>query len=249
VRIPRPESTSAGQAARGSFWKTAASGWAYLLRQRAFLGLILFITLVNFIFSALGTVIVPYLYARTGSEAAVGGLISLYNGGALAGALLIGVWGGTRRRIDTFMPAAIGLGAALMLHGLAQTPVTLGMSVFFILFPFSIMGATGLAIMQRQIPADLQGRAFAAIGQLSRLTAPFSLLAVGPLIDRVAEPAVGGPGWERVAPLVGSAPGAGIGLMLVIGGLIIVAAGMCVYAVPSVRRLENRPAPLSSPAS
>jgi hypothetical protein len=58
-------------------------------------------------------------------------------------------------------------------------------------------------------------------------------------VDRVLEPALGSPAWRWAAPLVGRAPGAGMGLLLVVTGIVILAATLGVVAWPRVRRLET----------
>ena len=85
----------------------------------------------------------------------------------------------------------------------------------------------------------MQGRVFAAIGQLSALLVPLGSLTAGPLADRVFEPAVARPGWRAIAWAVGGAPGSGIGLMYVIAGLWIICLTVAVYAAAAVRRVES----------
>ncbi len=66
-----------------------------------------------------------------------------------------------------------------------------------------------------------------------------SVLITASLVDKVLEPAVGGPGWELVAPIVGSQPGAGMGLLLVVAGLIVTVTTVVVYAWPKIRNMER----------
>jgi hypothetical protein len=73
---------------------------------------------------------------------------------------------------------------------------------------------------------------------LGYLGATLSFLSIGPLVDRVLEPAVGSPGWSKFAPIVGSEPGAGMGLLLVIVGLVILVLTGLIYALPAIRKLE-----------
>ena len=65
-----------------------------------------------------------------------------------------------------------------------------------------------------------------------------SLLLTGPLVDRVLEPAVGGPAWAVVAPLVGDRPGSGMGLLMVLAGGLIMVSTAGVYAWPRTRSME-----------
>jgi len=107
VRIPHPEQTEVGRAMRGSLLKESFGGFSFLLRWRTLLGLLLQMSLVNFLFNAAGVLFTPYLLARTGSEALMGSLLAIFDAGAFAGGLVMGVWGGTRPRIHTICPGII----------------------------------------------------------------------------------------------------------------------------------------------
>jgi len=79
---------------------------------------------------------------------------------------------------------------------------------------------------------------FAALSQVSIGLMPVAFALVGPLADRVFEPAVGSPGWDLVAPLVGSQPGAGMGLIMLTAGGAITLLTAFVYSRRSTRRME-----------
>lgn len=70
------------------------------------------------------------------------------------------------------------------------------------------------------------------------LLSPLAYLLSGPLADGVFEPATHSDAWSLVAPLVGSQAGAGIGLMAVIAGTLVIAVTAAAYLTPSVRTLE-----------
>ena len=70
------------------------------------------------------------------------------------------------------------------------------------------------------------------------IATPLAMLLTGPLVDRVLEPAVGGRGWEVVAPLVGSQPGSGMGLLISAAGAFIFLLTAFVYAWPRTRSIE-----------
>lgn len=240
VTIPRPEQTAEGAAFSGSVWKESFGGLRYLWARRPLLGLLLHISLLNFLVGGSGALMTPYLLARTGSEAALGVLLSLMNLGAIAGGLLLGVIGGKKRvRIHIIMPGIIALGVSLVALGMSQHVVLLGVFLFLLLLPVSIINALFLSLLQAKVAPDIQGRVFAVTGQLAMLLMPLSFLLVGPLADQVFEPAVRQPGWEAFAPLVGQSAGAGMGLIMVIGGVLTVIITLAVYAVPSIRRIET----------
>jgi MFS family permease len=238
IRIPKPTETAEGRALRGSVWREVMGGFQYLLKRRVLLFLTLLISVLNFLFSAALALQTPYILSRTGSEATLGVLLSVMNAGALIGGIVIGVWGGTRPRMNTVIPAMIVSGTGLATFGMAQTPVLLGVSLFLMMFPVPMINALFMSILQAKIAPDLQGRVFAVLGQISLLLSPLAFLGIGPLADQVFEPAVEQPGWERVAGLVGSLPGAGFGLIMLICGGIVVGVSLLLVFVPAIRNME-----------
>ncbi|MCB9450066.1 MAG: MFS transporter [Anaerolineaceae bacterium] len=240
VHIPHPEKTAEGAAFSGSVWKESLGGFRYLLARRPLFILMLHISLLNFLVGGSAALMTPYVLARTGSEATLGILLSLMNLGAITGGVLLGVLSGkVRTRIHLILPGVLVMGAFLVTLGMSQGAVLIGASLFLVLLPTSIINATFMSLLQAKVAPDIQGRVFAVIGQLAMLLMPLAYLLVGPLADNMFEPAVAQPGWGTIAPLVGNSAGAGMGLIMVIGGVLIVLTTLVVYAIPTVRHLER----------
>lgn len=239
VRIPRPAQTEEGRALSGTVWKEALGGLRYMWQRRILLWLVLYVALVNFLIGGAMSLGTPYILARTGSEAELGVILSIMNIGALAGAILMGVWGGTRRRMNTIMPMLLISAIFLAVTGVAQTAPALALATFGMMLPLPFINASFLTILQTKVAPDVQGRVFAATEQVAMLLLPVAYLLAGPLADRVFEPAVGQIGWEAVSPLVGDSLGAGMGLILLLAGVLMFAGSVIVFAIPSMRRIEE----------
>ncbi|MCZ7544543.1 MAG: MFS transporter [Anaerolineae bacterium] len=238
MSIPRPLQTEEGVAARGDFWQELRGGFRYLRARRVLLGLVLYFAFINFMLNGPLDLAIPYLITLTGEEALTGALLGVMSGGALAGAVLIAVWGGTRPRVHTFMPGLLLTGAMFVLFATAPSVPVLSVALFVLMVPLPLTNALFLSIMQVKTPPDMQGRVFAIVTQLLFVATPPSFLLTGFLVDNILEPAVGGAGWAAFAPLVGSAPGAGMRLLLATTGVIIFVVTAAVYALPQIRRLE-----------
>ena len=87
----------------------------------------------------------------------------------------------------------------------------------------------------------MQGRVFAARRMIAQLTVPIAFLLAGPLADQILEPAMmpGGALADTFGGLVGVGPGAGMGLMFVILGVLGTAVGLGGYLIPVVRDAER----------
>jgi MFS family permease len=237
--IPRPAQTEVGKAMQGSLLKESFGGLGFLWRWRTLFWIVLDMALVNFLFSAAGVLLTPYLLARTGSEATMGTLLSIFDAGAIVGGVMMGVWGGTKLRIHIILPGIIIASFFMALVGVSQTVVPLAVCMFLMMIPLPLVNASAQSLMQAKVPPDIQGRVFAAMGQIGTMLIPLAYLLVGPLADQVVEPAVATPGWAAVAPLVGNSTGSGYGLLMLIAGTLLVITTTLVYAVPRVRRFES----------
>ncbi|MBK8035431.1 MAG: MFS transporter [Chloroflexi bacterium] len=239
MRIPRPTQTEIGRQMQGTVWKEMVGGLKYMWSWRNLFMLTLHISLVNFLFAGAGMLLTPYLLARTGSEATMGLLQAVADFGMIIGAIIIGVWGGTRPRIHTIMGGILISSLFMIGVGSAQTPVLLGVTLVLMTLTAPMVNASATSLMQAKVPPDIQGRVFAALGQMTMFFMPLSYLLVGPLVDNVFEPAVNTPGWAVFAPLVGSQPGAGMGLIIILAGAGLLITTALVYALPRVRYIES----------
>jgi MFS transporter, DHA3 family, macrolide efflux protein len=239
ANIPRPEQTADGDALKGSIWKEMFDGFRYLWARQTLFWIMVYSAFVNFLIGGVTALETPYILARTGNEATLGVLLGVLNLGALVGGIVMSVWGGTRPRVHTIFPSIIMAGIFLALSGVAQSPLLLGVSLFMFMFPLPLSNAASMSMLQAKVAPDVQGRVFAALGQMSMAMLPLAFLLAGPLADNVFEPAVGQAGWQIVAPLVGDGVGSGMGLLMVLGGALTTILTLLVYAVPAVRHLER----------
>lgn len=239
VRIPMPAQSAEGRAMRASVWRQAFDGFRYLRARPALLGLCGCFTVTNFfVFSAL-VLEVPYILDRTKNVAVLGVVMGALNFGALAGALAMAVWGGTRQRIHTVMLGVAAVGAFLALAGVSRDAAAIAASLFMLMFAIPFIEAAAFSILQAKTARDLQGRVFSAVGQITATLKPVAYLVAGPLADRVFEPARQGPLWGSFVWLVGAGQGAGIGLMYVIGGTLTLFLSLAFYGLPVIRRMES----------
>jgi hypothetical protein len=201
---------------------------------------VFYAALLNFLLNGVMILGTPYILARTDqNEIILGTILSVMNIGAIAGGVILSIWGGTRPRMYTILPCILVSGLFLALFGASRTPVAMGLSLLLFMLPLPMVDALFMSIVQVKIPPDIQGRVFATIMQLIKLLTPVAYFIAGPLADDVFEPAVGSSGWSAVAPLVGDGAGAGIGLMMLVSGISITIVTLLAIATPSLRDMEK----------
>ena len=242
VYVPQPARTETGRQAQGSIWKESAYGFRHIFARPSLLGLQIVFLLGN-LFSTLGyTVMAPMILARTGNDAVIFGAVQTVGAiGGVVGGLTMSAWGGFRRRVHGVL-SGWGLSSLLgqTLMGLGQALPVWAVASFNGAFFGPIINGSNQAIWMAKVEPDVQGRVFATRRLIAWLVSPIATLAAGPLADYVFEPAMqeGGRLADTFGWLVGTGPGAGMSLMMVLTGLAAALVGFGAYGVRVVRDAE-----------
>jgi DHA3 family macrolide efflux protein-like MFS transporter len=248
VRIPRPAAGDAGDGGDAGFAAELRAGFQYLRRHRGLLSLLAIYTGINF-FAALTyyAILPPMILARTGRDAlALASVQSALGVGAVAGGLLMGVWGGPRRKLHGVLAgAAVSFFVGDLLFALGHAlPVWVVAALVGSFFVPVIIGCD-LAIWQARVPPALQGRVFAIRSAVRMSTMPLGYLLGGVLADHAFEPALapGGALAPWLGPLVGVGPGAGMAAMFLGTALAGTAMSLAGYLIPAVRAVDREDHP------
>ena len=242
VPVPQPPRTAEGQEGRGSLWRESIYGFKYILRRPSLLGMQLVFTIANLLGAMVLGLLNPMILARTGNDAQILGTVLAAAGfGGLAGGLLMSIWGGPARKVHGVlggMAYSSIFGFALL--GLGQSLPVWAIAGFMHGVAIPVLNGSNQAIWQARTAPDVQGRVFAARRMIAQMAFPLGLLLAGPLADFVFEPAmqVGGPLVPLFGWLVGSGPGAGMGLIVLGCGLAGLVSSLGAYLVPIVRDIE-----------
>jgi len=241
VHIPQPPRTLEGQQVKGNMLKEAAYGFKYIFARPSLLGLQLIFFAGN-LFSGIGfTVLAAMILLRTNNDTQMLGFAETAGGvGGVVGGILMSAWGGFKRRSHGVLLGWILSGLGMAIIGLAGgLPAWItGMAITTIMVP--LVNGSNQAIWQSKVAPDLQGRVFSARRLIAWLTNPISPIIGGTLADFVLEPAAraqtGLP--AAFAWLVGTGPGAGMGLLMVICGFAASLVGLIGYFFPAIYNAE-----------
>ncbi|MEJ5313231.1 MFS transporter [Anaerolinea thermophila] len=239
--VPRSQESLEGQ---GSIFKEALFGFRYILNRRSLLFLQLVFFSGNLMSTLAGVLTSPMILARTGDNAAILGLVqSVGSAGGIAGSILISIWGGPKKKVygvlgGWFLSGLLGE----MLYGLRfGLPVWIA-AAFFASFFGPIINSSNQAIWQSKVPPDLQGRVFSIRRMIAQITAPLAMLIAGPLADFLFEPTMKSntsPLSTIFAPLTGTGPGAGMGTIIFLSGVVILGVAISGWMNPLVRDVET----------
>ncbi|MBN1486090.1 MAG: MFS transporter [Anaerolineae bacterium] len=244
IKIPEPEPSAVGLKSQGSLLKEVSYGFRYIFERPSLLGIqMIFFSKNIFPNAVLVVLLTPMILARTGNdEVLLGSVMSIGAIGGLVGGLLLSAWGGPKRRIHGVLMGMVALrlvGQGLM--GISNNVTLWAIGNFIISFFLPIINGSNQAIWQSKVPPDIQGRVFSVRRLIAQFPSSFAMLVVGPLADYVFEPAMmpGGRLTQVFGPLIGTGPGAGMALLIFIGGILGALIGLAGYLNPMVRNAED----------
>lgn len=244
VQIPRPaEMEKSTLDIRGAL-RESKFGISYIRRHPGLLGILC----VHFCINLFGTisyfaVLSPMILARSGGDTmALSAIQTIMGVGGIVGALLVSVWGGTRKKIHTYLAStAISFFVCDFLLAVGRTlPIWMVAGAFStITIPF--ITSPYYAIWQMKIPPEIQGRVFSVRDMFQIASQPVGYLVGGFLADMVFEPAMNPGGWLAPAlqGLVGSGPGAGMASMFLLTCVLGTMTGLSGFFIPAIRNVET----------
>jgi len=243
VAIPQPAARHIAEAKRRNLFADCLFGFRYVAASRSLAGLLLLYFLLNLLLSSSGAVLSPMILARTGNnELALGTVQMLFGISGIVGGAIVSIWGGPKRKILALFTAILTtslIGNVLL--GVGRGLATWGAGAFMSTLLLPMGNGASHAIWQTKIPPHLQGRVFSARILIGQIGGAIAIPLAGVLADRAFEPLMGGTSAiaRSLAPLVGQGPGAGMGLMFLLFGLLGGAAAIAGFAYRPIRDIER----------
>ena len=188
IAIPQPLRTMAGGDA-GAPATMLADMREALRFIRGWRGLWLFSAvgvLINMLGRAAGS-LQPILVTQhfMGGAPELGWMQSAAGAGAILGGAILGLWGGSKKRIYTSLAALALDGIAICVAALLPSnafPVALA-AIFMIGFLETVLFGVNGAIAQVIIPPEMQGRVLSLLMSAGQVLAPLGLIVAGPVSD------------------------------------------------------------------
>ncbi len=243
VAVPEPDRKPRDRTS-GAFFRELVYGFRYLIERRSLLYLQLVFFFGNLFFSVGYTLLNPMILASTGGDAAILG--SVQSAGAIGGLLggsILTAWGGPKRKIHGVLLGWIFSGIfGLSLMGLGGSLPFWLAAHFLMMVATPMLNGSNQAIWQAKVAPKVQGRVFSVRRFVAQVTAPISMAVAGPLADRVFEPALSSTDtWlgKTLDPIFATGPGAGMSLMILISGILVVGVGIGAYRNRQIRHVET----------
>ena len=219
VFIPQPERTVVSERGLPSVWQDVRAGFRYVRGWRGLTLLLVMAAIINFMIYP-GFSLLPLLVSEHfhGQALQLGWMNSAWGIGIVLGGLILGVWGGFRRRMFTSLAGVAGMGLGFTLIGLAPgwTFVLALGATFFAGLMNPIANGPIHAMLQTLVAPEMQGRVFTLIGSATQAAAPLGLAVAGPLADIV-----------------------GVKVWFVLGGVACLLIGVGGFFLPPIVHLED----------
>jgi DHA3 family macrolide efflux protein-like MFS transporter len=216
---PRQIAQANGTAKKTSYWNDLREGFTYVVKWHGLLGLILLAMMLNFLLipsSSLTPLVITNVFGKGVVE--LGWTETAFGVGVISAGLVLSAWGGFKRRIVTSLIDVLGIGAGVILIGIAPANM-----FFLILIATFFIGVTQVfangplnAIFQTAIEPDMQGRVFSLISAGATAMMPLSLLVAGPISD-----------WL------------GVRVWYLVGGSLCIVVTIAAFSIPSIMNIEN----------
>jgi MFS transporter, DHA3 family, macrolide efflux protein len=242
VHVPQPPRTEEGNQAKGNIFKEAVFGFRYIFARPSLLGLQLVFFFGNLCSGVAYTVLSPMILLRTGDNSvSLGAVLSAGAIGGVVGGVIMSAWGGFKRRVHGVLAGWMISSIFFALVGLSmRLPFWIAaMALSSLVIPW--INGSNQAIWQAKVAPDVQGRVFSARTLIAWMTNPISPIIGGTLGDYVLEPAMrSANGFSSLfGHLVPPGPGAGMALLIVLGGIGGLLAGLTGYFVPVIYHAET----------
>jgi len=244
VEIPPTPHTAEGEMSHSRFWREVIFGIRYIFQRPGLLGIQLVFLFGNF-FSGIAlslTALYTMVFLRTGGDPNAANLLQSVGAAAavIIGIILAG-FGRIKRPIRVILlgwviSSFFGMG----LLGMGQSIVIWLIAMVLDSSFEPIVNVSIDTFLQTKVPPDLQGRVFSASDFLAQILIPITPLLAGVLGERVFEPAMmdGGALADSFGWLVGTGPGAGFGLMILMCGIGGTLVGLFGYLTPAIRNVD-----------
>lgn len=220
IAIPKPEKSElVGQE---SFFSDLKNGWMAIRDDKGLFQMLWIGTLYMLVFmpiNALFPLMSMGYFGGTTTHAAIAE--TAFSAGMLAGGLVLGAWGGFKRRILTLGLSVILMGAGFAASGLLPTWGFVGFAVLCVVMGFAApFHGVQTAIFQERIAPECLGRVFSLSMSMMSLAMPVGLMLAGAFAEVI-----------------------GVHNWFLISGLLVIAIALLMLSMPAIRSLDDKPAP------
>ncbi|PZF96427.1 non-ribosomal peptide synthetase/MFS transporter [Micromonospora deserti] len=217
-----------------------ANGLRYSWQHKGFRLMLGYFAVGN-IFLAPALVLVTPLVLSFGTATQVAQVALAEACGAVAGGVLMSIWGGPRhRRMIGVLVGNLGTAVGCVLIGLDASVAMICVGAFWLAMAMTTAQSIYATIVQVKVPQRFHGRVFSLNQTISWSTLPIGFALLAPGATALFEPmlAPGGALAGSVGAVIGTGEGRGIGFAYVCFGAALVLITLGGFAIRLLRRFD-----------
>lgn len=214
-----PKQMTQGESVKSSFFEEAREGYRTLKQSKGLFALLWIGALYVFVFMPINALFPLMSMSYFGGTATHASIVEIFFAvGMLVGGLLLGVWGGFKKRALSIIFSISLMGITLFISGLL--PIN-GFLIFVLcsaLMGFSSPFYSGvqMALIQEKIQPEYLGRVFGLLGSITSFAMPIGLIISGIFADQI-----------------------GINMWFMLSGVCIIGIAILCVLLPSIRNLDK----------
>ena len=217
IAIPNPpKSELTGQA---SFFTDLKNGYTAIREDKGLFQMLWIGTLYMLVFmpiNALFPLMSMGYFGGTTTHAAIAE--TAFSAGMLVGGLVLGVWGGFKRRILTLGLSVVLMGAGLTASGLLPKEGFIGFAALCVVMGFSApFHGVQTALFQERIAPECLGRVFSLSMSMMSLAMPIGLMLSGAFAEVI-----------------------GVHNWFLISGVLVILISLTMMSMPAIRALDDK---------
>jgi MFS family permease len=224
-----------------NFFKEFKEGIKSITHDKEVSRLVILMAFVCFFMAFIQTLMTPMILAFADAKT-LGIMESVSAVGMLIGSVIIGVLKIKRNYSRILMISLMAAGVFMALTGTTTTSwlIVFFCMLFFTALPF--VNTCADVLIRIRIPNDVQGRAWGMISVLTQVGYVVAYAVCGVLADYVFVPMLMEDGIlaGSVGRLIGTGEGRGIGFMLMISGVLMIALAIIFGSRKSIKVMEGR---------
>jgi len=214
-------------------------GWKCIVKPKGILVITILLTAVTFYMGFFQTLYIPMILPLTNAKD-LGIIQSISAIGLLVSSLVIGICNIKKHFVKVLSLGLASAGLFFSLMGASTNLYFIGAFGFIFFGSLPFINTSADVLIRKNIPNELQGRAWGIIGLISQLGYIFAYSISGLLADYVFNPLLTSKGIlaNSIGSIIGTGEGRGIGLMFIISGILIIITAYILYSTKSLKELE-----------
>lgn len=222
-----------------SFLAEFKEGMHYLMRDKGVAMLVILMAFMCFFISFIQTLMIPMVLPLCSVKTA-GFMESISAIGMVIGSIVISVLGIKKNYSKILIVALIICGCFMALIGMStyMAFIVVVCILFFTALPF--VNTCADVLIRVSIPNEVQGRVWGLISLLTQTGCVIAYATCGILADNVFEPIMSKKGIlaNSIGKVIGTGEGRGIGLMLILAGILMIAVALLFGSKKSIHEIE-----------